>query len=581
MPTLEEILALASRLAPEAQRRLVAALSAQLAQTETALEASRIGERSASDEPRLTQALAGLPIYPNGLDPNSGRPLLTLDPAAVLAAARSPERAQLAQLHAQRVTDDSAALGLVYGISYDELAEAGWALVVNSADDSALIKALSPLLVHRARAQGLRLPPLDFRAGERCGHWLARHVADFNRPLAADAAHQVPVLLYRPGEPTAAWLERHGVAARAVDPALGVPFYLCLAGRPGPLAPGDTAFIPFEFQYQLDMFWGVGRLCFNDLGGAHRYQDYATYAERLVAFETQAAGKPARHIVYFGTEHPDDPATRTSASELLRPLHDGRPAALSAADRYGFTQALYLAEQARKSQLTTMLRGDAPEGRPALLFTATHGLGFGLDDPRLPAHQGALVCQDWSGDGSVRREDWFCAEDLEAGWSIDGLIVLSMACYSLGCPAEDQFMWPGSGEPRQIAPHALVTQLPQALLLRGALAVFGHVDRAWTSSFRSRLERSAPATARMASAQVQAFDDLLRRLMDGKRVGFATDQFNAQQGAVAVELSDLLARASRSSDAFALAFEIGQAWAVRNDLRNYAVLGDPAVRLAV
>jgi hypothetical protein len=63
-------------------------------------------------------------------------------------------------------------------------------------------------------------------------------------------------------------------------------------------------------------------------------------------------------------------------------------------------------------------------------------------------------------------------------------------------------------------------------------------------------------------------------------LGFATDQFNAQQGAVAVELSDLLAQASRSSDEFALACEIGLAWAVRNDLRNYAVLGDPAVRLA-
>ena len=179
----------------------------------------------------------------------------------------------------------------------------------------------------------------------------------------------------------------------------------------------------------------------------------------------------------------------------------------------------------------------------------------------------------------MRREEWFCAEDLETSWSLDGLIVISMACYSLGCPAEDQFRWPGEQATRRIAPRSMVTQLPQALLCQGALAVFGHVDRAWTSSFRARLARGAPAALRIAAAQVQAFDDLLRRLMDGKRVGFATDQFNAQQGAVAVELSDLLAEASRSRDAFARALEISQAWVVRNDLRNYALLGDPAVRL--
>lgn len=575
MATLDEVLALASQLPPDQQRQLIAALRAQLAQA----NATKVPD--AGGDPRLTRALAGLHIYANGLDPDTGRPLLTLDPAALLAVARLPEAPPLAQLHVRRVEDDSAALGLVHGLSYDRLEEAGWALVVNAADDSALIKALSPLIVHRARAQGLRLPPLDFRAGERCGQWLARHVADFNRPLTADAERQVPVLLYRPGERTAAWLERHGVSARAVDPALGVPFYLCLAGRPGPQAPGDDAYIPFAFQYQLDIFWGVGRLCFSGLEGGHRYEDYTTYAERLVAFELGASSPRARHLVYFGTEHPDDLATRASASELLRPLHDGRPAALSAAERFGFTQALCLGAEARKSQLAAMLRGDVTGGQPAIVFTATHGLGFGADDPRLPAHQGALVCQDWSGYGNVRREDWFCAEDLDERCNVEGLIVLSMACYSLGCPTEDQFQWPGEREPRRIAPRALVAQLPQALLRQGALAVFGHVDRAWTSSFRSQLDRSAPAAARIASAQIQAFDDLLRRMMDGKRMGYATDQFNAQQGAVAIELSDLLAQATRSRDEFALALEISQAWAVRNDLRNYAVLGDPAVRLAV
>ena len=576
MGSFEEILAQASQLPPDQQQRLIALLTAQLASTAAPSGAEELDRREAH---RLVKAVAGLSIAANGIDPATGRPLLSLDPAGVLEVARHPEVSQLAQLHAQRASEDATALGLVHGISDDRLEEAGWALVVNSVDDSALIRALSPLIVHRARGQGLRLPPFDFREGERCSHWLARHVANFNRPLDPQASWQVPVLLYHPGESCAAWLERHGVSARAVDPLLGVPFYLCIAGRPGPLAADDETAIPFEFQYQLDIFWGVGRLCFNALDGSHRYGEYTTYAERLVAFETEARSPQPRHIAYFGTEHPDDLATRTSATELLRPLHDGRPAAPSAAERFGFTQDLYLADAARKSQLAALLRGDSSCGRPTILFTATHGLGFGMEDPRLLAHQGALLCQEWSGYGNVRREEWFCAEDLETSWSLDGLIVISMACYSLGCPAEDQFRWPGEQATRRIAPRSMVTQLPQALLRQGALAVFGHVDRAWTSSFRARLARGAPAALRIAAAQVQAFDDLLRRLMDGKRVGFATDQFNAQQGAVAVELSDLLAEASRSRDALARALEISQAWVVRNDLRNYAVLGDPAVRL--
>jgi hypothetical protein len=567
-PTYADILALALQLPAEEQRRLVAALNAGLAQVAEAVA-------SAATRP----ARPGLRILANGLDP-AGRLLPAPDPAAVLQLVRAGEPAFEATIHTERAAADAGVLGLVHGISDDELSQAGWALVVNAADDSALIKALTPLIEQRAAVQGLRLPPLDFRPGENCSRWLARHVPDFNHPLDRAADRQVPVLTYRPGERTSAWLERHGVAARAVDPALGVPFYLCLAGRPGPLAPGDKTAIPFELQYQLDIFWGVGRLCFTDLAGVHVYADYTSYAERIVAHEQHPVPR-ARHIAYFGSEHPEDDATRTSALELLRPLHAGRPSSLSAAERFGFSQELRLAEQAHHSDLSAILRGETSAGPPALLLSATHGLGFAADDPLLAANQGALVCQDWPGSGAVRREHWFAAEDLDARCRVEGLIALSIACYGLGCPAEDQFTWPGAGEARRIAPHALIAQLPQALLRRGALAVFGHVDRAWSYAFQSQAGPAAPATRRIAAAQVQAFDDLLRRLMDGKRIGFATDQFNAQQGAVAVELSDLLAQAARSSDPDQLAFEIGLAWVVRNDLRNYAVLGDPAVRLGV
>jgi hypothetical protein len=118
-----------------------------------------------------------------------------------------------------------------------------------------------------------------------------------------------------------------------------------------------------------------------------------------------------------------------------------------------------------------------------------------------------------------------------------------------------------------VAPYPLVAQLPQRLLERGALAVLGHVDRAWSHSFRKN----------GVNAQTQRFESVLVRLMQGDRAGLATDQFNMVQGQLSVELADLLMKIKvglKVSDA-----ELGGLWVARNDARNYALLGDPAVRL--
>jgi len=57
--------------------------------------------------------------------------------------------------------------------------------------------------------------------------------------------------------------------------------------------------------------------------------------------------------------------------------------------------ALCLGEQqATRVNLDRVLRGETEHGQPALRFTASHGIGFPADDPRLPAQQEALVCQE-------------------------------------------------------------------------------------------------------------------------------------------------------------------------------------------
>jgi hypothetical protein len=322
------------------------------------------------------------------------------------------------------------------------------------------------------------------------------------------------------------------------------------------------------------MFWGVGRLCFNDDQGQHRLDDYSAYAEQVVDFE-QAAPDYSRHMIFFGTRHDMDTSTERSADELIRPLVEGHSNRPGIALRHGFSQHLFLGSEANRAasrdNLAAVLRGSSGNGRPALLFSATHGIGLPADDPRLLMHQGALLCQDWTGFGNIEREHWFAAEDLDDQAKVHGLIALCFACYGAGCPHKDDFVF-ATGDPqqtprREIAPYPLVTQLPQRLLLRGALAVLGHVDRAWTHSFSGH---SVPA-------QSQAFEDVLARIMAGKRLGFATDQFNQRQGV----LSSLLAGEVENMNYGKQVDEnyLSRLWVARNDARNYALLGDPAVRL--
>jgi hypothetical protein len=50
-----------------------------------------------------------------------------------------------------------------------------------------------------------------------------------------------------------------------------------------------------------------------------------------------------------------------------------------------------------------------------LFFSATHGVGFKLGDPRQINHQGALVCQDWPGPGKnipITDKFYFSADDI-------------------------------------------------------------------------------------------------------------------------------------------------------------------------
>jgi hypothetical protein len=155
---------------------------------------------------------------------------------------------------------------------------------------------------------------------------------------------------------------------------------------------------------------------------------------------------------------------------------------------------------------------------------------------------------------------------------VHGLIAFLFACYGAGTPAEDHFLADRSKAPVPIAESPFVAALPQRLLAHpggGALAVIGHVERAWGFSIR-------PAGL---GARLLPFRNLLGRILRGEPVGLATKDFSDRYAAYSMRILNLTAGTSRGSiDRQA---DLAALWVERNDAQNYVLLGDPAVRLRV
>lgn len=482
-------------------------------------------------------------LFPNGIDAETGRPLPGLD--GERAGKQIVKKTRSDNLADQEISagvekfglaqDAVQSYGTTVGIDAEDLAQTGWGVVLPAdVDPGPLKEALKPLLAKRQMEAGRFYVEFDgprgVRAGESALDWLARQPS-----------------------------EGKGPGLHVVDPENGVPFYLLLVASPEQ--------IPTQFQYMLDMFWAVGRLHFDTV------DEYARYAASVVAYETAAKPPPRyKQLTVFATEHPSDAATRMFTQAVAKPFASGANGQGPVAQGLNYAVDDILGGAATKACFTEVLRGTRPKGSPALLFSGTHGMAFRAEDPRLPTCQGALVCQDWEA-GSIRESDWFSAVDVPADACLHGMIHFLFACYGGGWEKFDTFRDGPGGTARQIAPSPGVARLPQAMLAHpkgGALAVLAHVDRAWSFSFRTVNNVTQNAALR----------EVVRCLLLGLRVGNATDRFNMQWAALAAPLSDAL-RDAQPAPSPAISRQIARLWIARDDARNYAILGDPAVRLRV
>lgn len=406
-----------------------------------------------------------------------------------------------------------------YGVNTKKLEESGWGVIFPAGGDTRIKRALRDLRDWRCEQAG------------------------------TEREQRYREMVVHPGESAEAFLKRYRAPLAVANPDK-VPYYLLIVG--------DPREISFDFQFGLEQVYATGRLHFD------RLEDYECYARNVIQCEKRRR-MPSREVVLFGVKNTGDPATQRTSEQLLGPLADH----LSEQPQPPWSVQRIEGADATWDKLQRLLGG---EDTPALLFTASHGMELEVGHELQYDHQGAILCNDWPGpDHEVAKDYYLAAEDISDDADLRGLIAFHFACYSAGTPELDTF-YPEGSEPERIAPHPFVARLPQRLLSRprgGALAVIGHVDRAWTTSFSWSDETGQP----------EVFESGVRCLLDGEPVGAAMEYFDQLQADTATRLNSLWERKDSMSSGDKRRF--ARLRVANRDARSFLVLGDPAVRLGM
>ncbi|QRN92930.1 hypothetical protein JRI60_27365 [Archangium violaceum] len=424
----------------------------------------------------------------------------------------------------------------------NDLAAQRWGVIApEGREGDEMLQALEPLIRHRERQQG-----------------------------ACARRYRVP-----PGMDAEAAVRWRDSEYRAEDvPEEERPRYL--------LVLGDLHQVSIELQQVLVHSAFVGRLHFSGTGGGTDLEGHAAYARKVLASEhaREAAELPES---LFYTALDGSGATEWGERLLVQPCLEAmktkwerkHPGIRVQRVPYGSGGVDELVDAAGRA-------------RAGVMLTVSHGLGappWGWSSvERQWAMQGALSL----GSGQVLSGDmlrstpflpegiWFC-----------------LACFGAATPPVSAFhawlemlaqagAYPGSPEDvlrclPQPGQRPFLAALPQAALANplGPLAVIGHSDLAWSVGF------SDPDNLHRGRAS--RFLSVLETLARGGRAGVALDalmRFYREVNDSLMALYQLRQDAAvRHKPDPVNPARLGGYWMLRNDLRGYILLGDPAVRL--
>jgi hypothetical protein len=340
------------------------------------------------------------------------------------------------------------------------------------------------------------------------------------------------------------------------------------------LVLGDLDEVPLAIQQVQATDGYVGRLAFPDDEG------YQAYVDKLLRWEDRAAQEREGRAIFY-TVHDRTTATRIGHEALVRPCLETSRQRL---ERGQLNADALVDGGPERLPDPDHLLGLARTSRPGVLLSLSHGEG----PPRAgwPSSEHQRRCQ---GAMSFGRRGQLRGEDLARGAFMAGGVWLMMACFGAGSPEVSAYHpWlvelaaQGGfhGDPELVlagipSERPFIARLPQAALANpdGPLCFLGHVDLAWTYSFRE-LDGGA-------SSRAGKFMGVLRSILKRDRLGIGLRElyrFVEQTNTELTALEKDVKAGQIASDA-ALQARRRHLWMLREDLSAYVLLGDPAVRL--
>jgi hypothetical protein len=400
---------------------------------------------------------------------------------------------------------------------------AGWTYLINANDPhrTDVIETLRPLAVHRGMSEPASPLLYNDEPVDEWADWLLENYSSL-------------------------YVER-------------VPHFVLIVGSPQQ--------VPFHFQAFLGSAAAVGRLAFDNL------DELAAYIEKVIRLETAPEPIVSRETIFFAPDGGIGDATYFSRRYMAQPL------AQHVREKSQFDVTALMSDEATKANLVDSLRGH----KPALVFTASHGLG----SPGKPldiqkAVNGAICCQRTNGLPVEQKEWTFSAADVPQDEPfLEGSVVFQFACFSAGTPAESDFMhW--YGDSKLNSDQDFVAALPLRLLAhpRGPVAFVGHVDTAWLHGFN---DPESPHLLESWHPRIDPFLRAVTALLRVEPASRAMSPMAKQFDVTNLQLTNTYDRLQRGSIKITDDFKtrLVNAFIRRSDAQNYMVLGDPAGRLRI